>query len=351
MRWMGTVYSIVFLACSTSAFAVGSTGDMLWLNQLQAALPDFQVRAKELKPDAEALYGSPSPNGRWLVNAVAYPANLNAGGTEPWGLRLYDQDGKFVRDLTYPQFYLVQGCMWSQTSDALYFSPSIFENGQEGLWKLDLKTNSIFRPRLAVRSLYGLNGSNLAPIWSPIGDSYLLVYTSPTIMEEKNSYTEQTIFRVQPKSKNLVSQLVKGSGPEWSPDGSMIAFLKYSRGASDVWLMDSRGTHKRPLMSRNALRYEAKKRGYAQVSVTRPVWVSGGSRLFVKAVFSNKAHNTSSRILLVNLRGKVLQSMSDLVLLSSSRDGRHFYFNTCNNGSHSRYFRIDLAGRYKSLRY
>ncbi len=320
--WKKVLAWFFVLVCSTSVHAVDLGYNPMWAAELRKALPEFHVLVQEIKGGG----GRPSPDGRWMVYNREYPFNPDAaGGMEPWGLTLYTGAGKFVRELTHPRFYYVASSEWSQTSNGLFYLAD-FSGSGDGMWKLDLRTNSIFRPRLAVSSYAGKDWTNLLPIWSPVKNEYL-VENHTRVTKDSGNYKNQ-IYLIRPASKPVVTKLSDGYDARWSPCGRMITFRKLDSDSPvqfRPWFMNEDGTNQRPLLSKETLDNETRRHGMVRCDLDPATWVSGERCLLIGVHFYDKGNAQRSEVWLVDLNGGILQRMRGFWMLSSSRDGRHFY--------------------------
>ncbi len=94
------------------------------------------------------------------------------------------------------------------------------------------------------RLLGGLQpGDNTHPDWSPDGTQIVFQSKRDTNSNPQDDYIQ--IYRMNADGSNLI-QLTFGSadntGPDWSPDGSKIAFLSERSGQDEVYIMNPDGT-------------------------------------------------------------------------------------------------------------
>jgi len=333
-----TLFALMVSTVASQAAAVRPD----WQQTLRHALLPLTLQIEELQPDG---IGQVSPNGKWMAQIVEYaPPPGVEGNAYPSGLRLYDETGKFVRELTKGRFYRVASFQWSQTGNALFIrtQSDYAYPGTGGVWKIELdRPDTIFRPDL--EWLPGPEDETLAlPVFSPAGDSYLV---------DEHWRLQSSIYLVRPNSSIPVARLASGSDPQWSPDGREILYTKWpvppGMSSDGQWTMRADGRHDRPLLTQSALKRAGAQHGWTDI---RHPWakilVTPAGRLLavgVDAIFGD-AKVRSNGILLVDRRGRVRHAIPNLMLLSSSGDGRRLY--VCEvrpeDARRTRYFRIDL---------
>lgn len=279
----------------------------------------------------------PSPNGRYIAAVHEYPLP-DTEGALPVGIRLYNAEGDFLQDLTFGKFYRVDEMAWSPGGQALYFraDPSLESHpGDGGVWKCDLSSGTIYRPRLA-----GLIPTELEPdfspieqgrlpIWSPLGDSYLVQDTQRLA---KDAY-HQMIYRVDfgTGKKRL---LTEGYGPVWSPDGQQIAFIKSrfqdGRSLTDWWVVGRDGSGEHPVLTDHDLDLQARLHAQdATVAGIPAAWLGATGMLLIGgSLLKETPPEARTGIWRV---GHTLDwvPLPKLNLIAAAADGKHFYFETC----------------------
>jgi len=120
---------------------MAQAADPAWVLPLRRLLPPFKLQRISVNADTPGW--RLSPNGRSIGESYTHPVHLDAGGEEPVSLRLYDRTGRFVRDLTYPRFYLINGFDWEPIKGGLIFTSSSFFNNEAGTWQCDLQTGRV----------------------------------------------------------------------------------------------------------------------------------------------------------------------------------------------------------------
>ncbi len=363
--------------------------DMSWVRTLRQILPPFKI--EQIHPDGTGLVlRNPSPHGKWLVQSHERYSKwvVENAGVSPRCLYLYNKDGKLIRDLTYGKFQNANLASWSQSDDSLFINGSESNMGKDGVWKLDLKSNTFFRmnsllpwlPSGHVETVTdggasrGGIGYASFPYFSPNSDSYLLVdETFKKIKTDGGVKVRNLLYRVWMKSGKR-KLLAEGDSPKWSPNGYWILFnyalnrrtrpsFMRDQGDGEIWIVRSNGAQKRCLIGEKALAraieqsparsYPSKKveqimksiPGYGGVTqwglskhrwmyayVTGYWWIASKQpEVIVAAHGEYEWGDGSNWIWLMNVNGRILKKAplpGTVQLISGSADGKHFYFSS-----------------------
>jgi Tol biopolymer transport system component len=145
-----------------------------------------------------------------------------------------------------PQSYLYPTA-WSPDGARIVYFGSCGDPAANGpLCIFDRRTGE--RWALKIPSFYG--GSTT---WSPDGQ-YITATgfvnnedlceggSLSTLEQEACKYDDGHIIYIAASLTNEVRQLISGTAPVWSPDGSMLAFLSKRSGAAEIWTILADGT-------------------------------------------------------------------------------------------------------------
>jgi TolB protein len=173
-------------------------------------------------PDEREICPDVSPDGTQL--AFCKSAD---GGFEIWTA---DIDGSNQRQLT----DLGSGALfpdWSPQGDRIVFSLSQGPSGPSSLRLVDAASGE-------VTTLLEDDGPVEYPTFSPEGSTVLYTKSGQlwTIDVETGQSTQLTTDSTQ-----------KDPTPDWSPDGTRIAYHANSAGDDDIWIMNADGTDQRNL--------------------------------------------------------------------------------------------------------
>ncbi len=300
---------LILVVCCSPSLAGEVAADPSWLQVMRRELPPFQIQRVEL---GRLFCPAVSPHGTWVADLRdrVIPTEANV---YPQSLLLFDSWGKLVRDLTGQQLWYVQSFAWSQTEDALLLQATVQE--PVGLWKLDLRTYTFSRPRLPWLPGKAPIYDHVLPIWSPDGGSYL-VQQSRHISDTR---IDQSIYSISWPS-GVHRKLAQGGEPVWSPNGNWIMFGEFlsGSGTTDLWAMKRDGTHQhRLLRSMGPSRCWVTSRSCILV----PTLAAYGKNLEVLSPPGFWLFDLERR----TAKWNKLDDISDLYLVSSSRDGCHLY--------------------------
>jgi Tol biopolymer transport system component/DNA-binding winged helix-turn-helix (wHTH) protein len=239
-----------------------------------------------LRDLGSSTFSGPPPSTLWTVSVQGTLRQLTKPG-EPrggHGFPKWSPDGKEVAFVTtgsvsniwrlWPdegrQEILLEGgpryydLAYSSAGDALYFTAD--DDMRHGLWRVDLASDEAQRkPSLIFsREAPVLRYPSISP------DGTRVLYAAVTTRSNLAS------LRVSPKthepigSPELLTRYTNDRNymPRFSPDGSTIAFERFTSGReSDIWLIDRDGSNDRALTTDS---------GYEH----RPLWSIDGKRIF-----------------------------------------------------------------------
>lgn len=184
--------------------------------------------------DLAVLYRSMSlaPNGR----TIAFESNRE-GCPGIWGMNV---DGTGIRKLSIGEYQATR-CnyypFWSPDGSRIAFTTS-----REGKWSVYVMDDGGSNPR-NVSSPLDQGGFNFPTGWSPDGRVVFLHPTGAPTGARLQAYI------VKPDGSDL-EPLFGRTGdhsPDWSPDGSKVAFIRDADGGSSLFVMNADGTNLRRL--------------------------------------------------------------------------------------------------------
>jgi Tol biopolymer transport system component len=197
-----------------------------------------------------------SPNGR----RIAFHSN-RGGGVGESDIYVMNADGSDVTRLTWLWPLGLGGAHfanWSPDGEKLVFN-SFFEGGTTGareIWVVDADGTGL-------ANLTNHPSDDTRPDWSP--DGTLVAFQS-----NRSGNAEIFVMRADGSDGTTPRRLTFSPGPdaapEWSPDGTRIAFQSSRTGNSEIWVMNADGTSPTQLTF------------YAGVDA-KPSWSHDGSRI------------------------------------------------------------------------
>lgn len=278
MLRFGWILLGITLTCPAVA-AAPSRGDDPRLTAILRKLSP--ANAERIPGSPETVYGSLSPDGRYFAHLHEY-VRENVEGTQGKGIQLFSRTGKLVVELTYPQFYRVEGFVWSTSGRAIYFwvNGALDSNpGTGGIWKTDLQGRRFDRLRLPWMPVSDMPH---LPLFSPTGESYLVTVPNPSGPHASSSQ----VYRIWMRS-GRIKLLADGDDPVWSPDGAWIAFRRErpprARVQDEVWLMraDGGSMHPIPYPTRRQMEEQLHHSKAKKVVASGTAWLRGRGRMLV----------------------------------------------------------------------
>ncbi len=353
---MKRIALLILDICLWSVPLVCSAEYPSWVETLRQDLPP--VKIEQIRTDGPGYFAYPSPDGKWFAYVGEYYVkNIidgeGAGGTLPVAISLYDKNGRFVREITYPRFYYIRDWEWSSSGNAIYFwvDPNwerSWSNG--GLWKYNLRTKTYYHywnKTLRLENPTGVvnpyatphfpylldhlpDGS--VPIFSPDGNSYITGYRS-------NNSSKKSLIRVWMKSgKRLRLAVGDTYNPKWSPEGRWISYENVSE--TSLWVVRSDGGYRRNLITLSMLGNKS-----MHSNIMGYWWIAGTNPKLIVLLSGNYG------VWMINIKGMILKKISLPIQtwpIAGSMDGRHFYFISGNRLSNKHikyhYYRITLEG-------
>jgi Tol biopolymer transport system component len=205
----------------------------------------------------------------------------------------------------------VYGMSWLPDSRGLIFSSA--RAGVPGLWKIGLGGDPPER-------VPGVGDPALHPACSAAGDqlAYTNLAVSTSIWEVPLAERGQSTGR----ERRFISSTRNDVNPDFSPDGSQIAFASDRSGTFEIWIADANGTNARKVTSFNS-----------SSGAGSPRWSPDGSRLVFDCRVAGNGH-----VYILTLETDRLQRLTrgpaENVVPSWSRDGRYLYFSSNRSGQH-----------------
>lgn len=190
------------------------------------------VRITAESPDDRL--GAWSPDGVWLAFA-------RGGSEEEQGLWLRNPDGVNLVHLTQENDF---GPAWSPNGKHIVFV-RVFE-GNSDLYLASLLKDGTWQDDVELTRLTQHEEDDLAPVWSPDGDTIAFVTFRDGngeiyIMESDGS-----------RQLRLTTNEADDLDPVWSPDGSQMAFVSHLYGPGEIFIMDDDGGNQRRLTTNDA---------------------------------------------------------------------------------------------------
>lgn len=179
-----------------------------------------------------------SPDGRWLA-----VANMS-----PRGIGILDVEKALSGDRSaYKQVTSVSSLVpeewatWSPDGKRLAFTSQ--RTGDSDVWVVDVNGRNL---RNLTRNPNALDDS---PSWSPGGNWIAFGSSRDSASQAENAITGDIyVMDLNGRIVKRLTRAPRGSyGPEWSPDGELIAFNSQRDGNSEVYVMRADGTNQRRL--------------------------------------------------------------------------------------------------------
>jgi len=174
---------------------------------------------------------------------VAYCSDVS-GSWEIWTMR---QDGSNQRQLThlggfatFPDF--------SPDGKKVIFSATEGADEHTEIYVVDAK-NGLGLQALTSCAAFGPGCFNDTPAWSPDGTKIVFIHADD--FDADGNPVDQQVWVMDADGSNAHA-LTSGSAPkdqvpDWSPDGSKIAYNAQAPNGGQIWVMDANGTHQRQL--------------------------------------------------------------------------------------------------------
>ena len=170
---------------------------------------------------------------------MAYCSNAS-GAFEIWTMR---QDGTDQRQLThlggfatFPDF--------SPNGSKIAFSGSEGSDQNGEIYVVNASTGGNLRA-LTSCAAFGPGCHNDTPVWSPDGTKIVFTHADDVTADDENVNEQVWIMDANGRHQHpLTTGLApKDQAPDWSPDGSKIAFASGFNGSEGIWVMDADGSH------------------------------------------------------------------------------------------------------------
>jgi Tol biopolymer transport system component/DNA-binding winged helix-turn-helix (wHTH) protein len=304
--------------------------------------PDGELivfQSAPLKDLGSNTFSGPPPSTLWTVSVDGALRQLTKPGEPPGGhgFPKWSPDGKEVAFVTTSSVsnvwrlwpddgrreMLLEGGVryfdlaYSRSGDALYFTGD--DDVRHALWRVDLASaGAKGKPRI----LFSREESVVRyPSISPDGNHllYAAVTTRSNLASLRLSPETHEPLGAPEHLTHYTNE--RNYMPRFSPDGSTIAFERFSAGReSDIWLIDPDGSNDRPLTTSPGYEY-------------RPRWSFDGKRIFFGALDEKWRHSLWS-VSIADRRETFERSLPPLMgQWEISPDGRTVAFNSSKVGS------------------
>jgi Tol biopolymer transport system component/DNA-binding winged helix-turn-helix (wHTH) protein len=228
----------------------GAPPSTLWTVSLEGAL-------RQLTTEGEPRGGHGFP--KWSPDGKEVAFITTSSFSQVW--RLWPDDGR--RELLLEGIPRYFDLAYSPAGDALYFTGD--DDARRGLWRVDLSSGGAKgKPHLILsREASVIRYPSVSP------DGKRLLYAAVTTRSNLASLRTSPETHEARGSPELMTHYTNDRNymPRFSPDGSTIAFERFSSGRdSDIWLIDPDGSNDRALTTSS---------GYEN----SPRWSSDGKRV------------------------------------------------------------------------
>jgi Tol biopolymer transport system component/tRNA A-37 threonylcarbamoyl transferase component Bud32 len=255
-----------------------------------------------------------SPDGRTL----AFTRVSSASASEIYILPISGNTPGPLRQITFEN-KLATNPAWTADGNWIIFSSNREENETtRHLWKLRVSGGWGVPKRPEPELLAGLGENANEPAIS--GNGRRLAYTQEA--HDLNIWELHLPDQAgkPASSERLISSTRDDLFPDFSPDGTKIAFGSDRSGHHEIWVCERDGSYPRKLTS------------FAGPLTTDPHWSPDGK----KVVFSSRAEKNRAEIYLINAQGgpprRLTHSPADCIAPNWSRDGEWIYFSSSPNG-------------------
>jgi Tol biopolymer transport system component len=256
---------------------------------------------RELTLPPEQIIGDISPafskDGRWL----AFLRAVSSGVSD---IYIAPASGGPAQRVTFDNRYILS-LTWTPDARAIVFSSE--RGGNPSLWQVPAAGGTAGRVPLA-----GQNASD--PDFSR--DGHQFVYTQ--LSSDANIWRHELSGRGSPVK--LVASTQYDSSPQYSPDGTRLAFRSNRSGNHEVWVSDSDGANARQLTH------------FGGVLTGTPRWSPDGREI----AFDSRPEGQAEIYVIPAAGGpvrRITQDRSEDVAASWSRDGRWIYFASNRSGA------------------
>ncbi|HEY1340993.1 MAG TPA: hypothetical protein VGF59_25955 [Bryobacteraceae bacterium] len=257
------------------------------------------------EPELRDWMPSLSPDGRTLafvresIEAVkdvyTAPVSMGSGGKLSVGpLHRLTNDRRDIN-----------GVAWTPDGRSLVVASQ--RSGRTSLWRMPVSGSTPLR-------LTSGDGSAILPAVAPRGDRLAYVVR----------FTDINIWRIPSDgsgpAQSWIASTVLDSSPQYSPDGTRVAFRSDRSGRSEIWVADADGSNQRRITSFNA------------VGAGSPRWSPDG-----REIACQSAESDSSDIYILDADGsgaprRLTPQPSNALAPSWSRDGKYIYFASKRSG-------------------
>lgn len=242
-----------------------------------------------------------SPNGQKL-------AFIRSPGTEVGDIYLVPIAGGEPQRLTTDNLFLSGGLTWSADGGEIVFSST--RGGLPTLWRVQATGGRLWR-------VMGLGVDALQPTIARNGNRLAYLYRKI----DTNIWRMPGPLSTAPTTapSQLVASTREEYSPQFSPDGSRIAFVSDRSGSREIWVCDSNGSNLVQLTN------------FGGSQTGSPRWSPDGRQI----AFDSRPAGLSS-IYVISAAGgaprQLTEGNSENVLPSWSRDGRWIYFGSRRSG-------------------